>query len=166
MNTRNPSNIINLAEFIRDNFDGLTLAKYIYENTGGSSKHLLSTILQPKSKIEALQTVAIENVIQEYGPILVSEFQVYQDFLEENRFLYHGDSEDSEEGSVGMHSMLIIGYRKENDKVYYLLQNFWEKKQFIEVDGVYLKKCGATLYYVETSQNKIQIGRASCRERV
>eukprot|EP00634_Sargassococcus_sp_CCMP2135_P008617 CAMPEP_0198649432 /NCGR_PEP_ID=MMETSP1467-20131203/4274_1 /TAXON_ID=1462469 /ORGANISM="unid. sp., Strain CCMP2135" /LENGTH=103 /DNA_ID=CAMNT_0044385225 /DNA_START=15 /DNA_END=326 /DNA_ORIENTATION=- len=49
--------------------------------------------------------------------------------------------------------MALVGARRdENDNVFFLLQNWWLEKQFVEVDLEYLKACGATLYFVETPQ--------------
>ena len=52
--------------------------------------------------------------------------------------------------------MIIIGVRSdENGRKYYLLQNWWKEKQFVEIDYEYLKVCQPTLYYVKTPQTKI-----------
>jgi len=40
-------------------------------------------------------------------------------------------------------------------KSFFLLQNWWKKKQFVEVDEVYMKKCRPNIYFVETPQTKI-----------
>ena len=52
--------------------------------------------------------------------------------------------------------MILIGYRKENDRNYFLLQNWWEKKQLVELDEEYLESCSPDLYYVKTPQTKIR----------
>eukprot|EP01125_Pyxidicula_operculata_P022573 TRINITY_DN9356_c0_g1_i1.p1 TRINITY_DN9356_c0_g1~~TRINITY_DN9356_c0_g1_i1.p1 ORF type:complete len:101 (-),score=14.17 TRINITY_DN9356_c0_g1_i1:23-289(-) len=51
--------------------------------------------------------------------------------------------------------MALVGYRKVGDKVFYLLQNWWKKKQFVEVDEEYLENSFANVYFVETPQTEI-----------
>jgi len=53
------------------------------------------------------------------------------------------------------HSMVLIGIRKDKGKTHFLLQNCWSKKQFVEVDEEYFKKCNGVLHYVETPQISI-----------
>jgi hypothetical protein len=50
--------------------------------------------------------------------------------------------------------MVMIGDRVAVDtgKTFFLLQNWWKTKQFVEVDeDYYLKSCGAAVYFVETA---------------
>jgi len=35
---------------------------------------------------------------------------------------------------------------------YISLQNWWKKKQFVEVDAAYLKHSGASVWFIETPQ--------------
>lgn len=52
--------------------------------------------------------------------------------------------------------MVLIGTRVDSKlSCRFLLQNWWEMKQFVEVDVDYLKKCGATLYFVNTAQTHV-----------
>ena len=51
-----------------------------------------------------------------------------------------------------MHAMLIVGHRKEGEGDRFLLQNWWRKKPFVEVDAAYLEACGATIRAVKTPQ--------------
>ena len=53
--------------------------------------------------------------------------------------------------------MNLIGYRIENNKYYYLLQNWWKNKQFIEVDSDYMQSCNAIVTFVKTIQNEISL---------
>eukprot|EP01091_Cochliopodium_minus_P014618 TRINITY_DN4998_c0_g1_i5.p1 TRINITY_DN4998_c0_g1~~TRINITY_DN4998_c0_g1_i5.p1 ORF type:complete len:228 (-),score=40.40 TRINITY_DN4998_c0_g1_i5:47-730(-) len=68
--------------------------------------------------------------------------------------LYNNIDEKEKEG---IHSMIIIGIRYDEikKKNFFLLQNWWKGKQFIEVDSQYLDECKSKLYYVETKQYKI-----------
>ena len=53
--------------------------------------------------------------------------------------------------------MLVIGSHTDNStgKRWYLLQNWWKQKQFVQVDEEYLKASEATVYFVETPQQGI-----------
>ena len=52
--------------------------------------------------------------------------------------------------------MALVGARRDdNNNVFFLLQNWSLKKQFIEVDLEYLEACGATLYFVKTPQTSV-----------
>ena len=41
--------------------------------------------------------------------------------------------------STGLHAMVLVGVRKNGNGPRYLLQNWWSKKPFVEVDADYLK---------------------------
>jgi hypothetical protein len=52
--------------------------------------------------------------------------------------------------------MVLVGHRKDDDgKQFFLIQNWWHKKQFIEVDEEYLIASGALITFVKTPQNGI-----------
>jgi len=57
--------------------------------------------------------------------------------------------------NLGLHAMILIGCRTKETKKYFLLQNWWKKKQFVEVDEEYLEECSPTLFYVKTPQESI-----------
>ncbi len=57
---------------------------------------------------------------------------------------------------IGLHAMALVGYRKDEDgRRYFLLQNWWKQKQFVEVDEEYLRECEAQLHFVQTDQCEI-----------
>eukprot|EP01127_Copromyxa_protea_P013314 TRINITY_DN3571_c0_g2_i6.p1 TRINITY_DN3571_c0_g2~~TRINITY_DN3571_c0_g2_i6.p1 ORF type:complete len:167 (-),score=24.75 TRINITY_DN3571_c0_g2_i6:59-559(-) len=51
----------------------------------------------------------------------------------------------------GNHAMVLVGHRKH----FFLLQNWWRKKQFVELDGEYLVASGASITFIKTPQNGI-----------
>ena len=52
--------------------------------------------------------------------------------------------------SIPMHSMVLIGARKTTSGDYFfLLQNWWEGRYFIEVSGEYLHHCQAEITFVK-----------------
>lgn len=49
-----------------------------------------------------------------------------------------------------MHSMVLIGARKSSlGEYFFLLQNWWEGKYFIEVSGEYMHRCSAITTFAE-----------------
>jgi hypothetical protein len=71
--------------------------------------------------------------------------------------LSHLDVPNRKVGEVheGMHAMVLVGHRRSDGKDVYLLQNWWEQKQFVEVSAAYLKASRATVTFVETPQTAI-----------
>jgi len=57
---------------------------------------------------------------------------------------------------IGNHALALVGHRQdETGRMFFLLQNWWKKKQFVEVDESYLKGSGATVYFIETPQTRV-----------
>lgn len=44
--------------------------------------------------------------------------------------------------------MVLIGARKSNDNNFFLLQNWWDGRYFIEVSGEYMYHCHAKIIFV------------------
>jgi hypothetical protein len=59
--------------------------------------------------------------------------------------------------TIGFHAMVLVGHRYEKckNKLYFLLQNWWKNKQFIEVDEDYLEISGANITFIKTPQFSI-----------
>ncbi len=113
-----------------------------------ASNEFSYTMMKEMMKIEDSDISKIGE-ISDYGPILlkklahypaiISAFTVYNQFLDEPRiYKYHHKLP----GEVvhGYHSLLLIGARRDaiSGEYFYLLQNFWEGKYFVEVSGKYL----------------------------
>jgi hypothetical protein len=80
-------------------------------------------------------------------PALVSNFKVSQDFLKGGLSFtqpyYLGKD------FVGFHAMLLVGGRVKDGKYFFLLQNWWENRSFIEVSAEYMYSAEATISFVE-----------------
>ena len=152
MNTPQSAPMIDISRMIRERFTAIKLEKHIFEDAGDNAFLMLIYILQHGSHILGAGIDQIEQRLREYGPILISYFEVHEDFEAVDRCIYHGDHVGALRGG---HSMLIIGVRIENNRKYFLLQNWWQRKQFIEVDGEYLISCNAEFHYVRTPQLSI-----------
>jgi hypothetical protein len=148
--------MIDMAKMIRQSFSAADLKKHIFEDAGGSSHTMLKNILVQGSVIFSEGLTMAGDRLTQYGPGLVAEFEVFSDFYSEpNLYSYDGKPTGQ---SIGHHAMVLIGARTDsNDRRWFLLQNWWQKKQFVEVSEEYLEACGATVYFVKTPQPKIPI---------
>ena len=145
--------MIDIAKLIRDTFSAQQLEDHIFKDDGGSSETMLKYILQPKSIVISTEVVLAEQRLKEFGPLLVARFMVHEDFMSTETHKHHGEPTGNKKG---LHAMILIGTRTNDEgKKFFLLQNWWKAKQFIEIDEEYLKHSAATLYYVETPQLSI-----------
>ena len=152
INTNTSAPMIDISKLIRKSYNAKQLEDHIFNDKGGSSHTMLKSILEPYSIISSIGLQNIGQCLKEFGPILVSGFEVFEDFRKAELSSYHGNPVGK---FLGLHAMIIIGSRTNENKNIYLLQNWWKQMQFVEVDEVYLKQCNPTLYYVETPQYKI-----------
>ena len=145
--------MIDMAKMIRQTFHPKDLETHIFSDQGGSSYNMLKRILMPNSIISATHLSLAGSHLKEFGPLLISLFEVHEDFSDKNQLSFDGKPEGK---FIGHHAMTIIGHRKDDEgKEWFLVQNWWPQMQFIEVSAEYLEACGATLYYVKTPQTEI-----------
>ena len=138
------------------------LEKYLRcDDTGQSSKHFLKFITNnaetdalvlPKriSELRSQTANAIATYLRDYGPGLVSYFKVDKNFHESKGQSFIDDHLNQNE-LKGLHTMLIIGYRKVDDEYRFLLQNWWKDRYFIEVSERYAAQAEAE--YIFVTQN-------------
>lgn len=148
------SDMIDISQLIIDSFSSEQLLKeHIFEDKkGGSSLQMVERILEPNSDVFGSHSSLYEKHMKQYGPALVSQFKVHEDFHKADKSFYH---EKPQGVYKGLHSMVLVGSRQENGKNYFLLQNWWKTMQFVEVDEEYSKKCGAIVSFVENPQTII-----------
>ncbi len=155
------------------------LYDHIMENRGGGSLQFLRDVLLDGSEtlaVDVRDEQQILNNFEMYGPALVATFDVTETFQDKSqeKLIHLGDSEKNDERH-GYHSMLLVGWRiDENDEYRFLLQNWWTWKPFVEVDLEYLKNHHAQIYFVITPQhttrtifkttNFIAVEAMDCRE--
>jgi len=149
-----PPKMLDLVKFVRTHFDAEKLEKHVFEDKGGDSISFLQGILEPNSQLAATNDMdRVPDYINKYGAGLISRFQVHEDFNDSNLSHHHGTPVGKK---LGPHAMAVVGHRvTEDGQKMFLCQNWWSRKQFVEVDGEYLKKCGAVLNFVETPQSEI-----------
>jgi hypothetical protein len=150
MNKDTLAGMIDISKLIRETFSAEELESHIFRNEGGDSAMLLRRILQPGSIIFASRSELFDRDLQEFGCGLVSKFTVFADFDDRTAHSHQGKPEGEE---LGLHCLVLIGVRVDAEgKRWFLLQNWWKQKQFVEVKEDYFKACAPTIYFVETPQ--------------
>ena len=82
-------------------------------------------------------------------PALVSTFRVFGDFYNSNLVSFSGRPDRKNPRSMDdTHSMVLIGARKSEGSYFFLLQNWWDGRYFIEVSGEYMYHCEAKITFV------------------
>ena len=144
---------VDIRKYIRSNFDAKSLEEHIFDDSGGNSMKILYQILHPGSYLvqESVDRIDI-STLQQYGPALVSAFSVHEDFELHSGSVFTGKPVGA---FKGIHAMVLIGVRGEGSERKFLLQNWWRRCQFVEVDLMYLKECSPRIFFVETPQGSI-----------
>jgi hypothetical protein len=147
--------MIDVASYIGQFRKGSALLFHIKENFGGNAEQFMREINYHVN----LETdrVSIPDVSASYfssicedlmsyltlKPALVSNFRVDDLFLTSEDCSF---STTSDSRYIGNHAMVLIGMRRCPDKKFmFLLQNWWEKKFFIEVSASYMKNSDARI---------------------
>lgn len=136
--------MLDLTRYICSHFTPQQLFEHILNNAGGFSVTMLKAILVPESSSDSLMGTPekYEAKLKGYGPALVSNFQG-------KKLRYVGKPKGE---IVGGHCMVMIGFRLEKGKPRLLLQNWWNKKQFVEVDEAYMLGSEGKVTFVRTPQ--------------
>ena len=151
-NFTDPSTMINIALHVAGSFDGRALSEYIFGDRGDSSIRLLNVFLTPASNYQVWNIEDIEiRTFQLHGPALISGFEVYDDFMSDDKLHYEGLPRGK---SLGFHAMVLIGMKTKPVRTFFL-QNWSRRKQFISVSEEYLKATKPTIYFVTTPQMSI-----------
>ena len=163
--------LLNLARYIRECFDPESLQRQIFSDKGGYSLEVLEQILEPNSELAFLELGKVNRrTLEEFGPGLIYQMAIHSDFSSRKHRWKHTGRAIGQR--FGYHSKLCIGVREETEKLswwkrawkkprktrYFLLQNFWQTKQFVEVDEEYIESCRARVAFVKTPQIKILWG--------
>ena len=158
----NNHTMIDIAFHIKKNYDNKGLEKHIFDNDGGNSGKMLREILQPGSALKTVEDLddceTVRRNLALYGPALVSNFMIHADFIENDAVRKFYGSFPSGSESKGRHAMVLVGYKIVGETTVFLLQNWWLKKQFVEMDWEYLRSCEPKLIWVVTDQASIPDG--------
>lgn len=150
--------MLDLTWYIANRFADVQLERYIFDDTGGSSVRFLYDILLPGSTLRRLAPADAMAGLRQYGPALASQFHVFDDFTQATVHKHHVPPAAAtiEVRSPNLHAMVLVGARVDPAKGrFFLLQNWWEGKQFVEVSEEYLTASRAVLVFVATPQTAV-----------
>jgi hypothetical protein len=146
---------------------GEHLLNFILADKGGSSQDTLNELCGltddsdvkcytiPAKEDRLLYSVTCEIILEcvALSPALISLFRVYPDFGQTNAVSFSGLPAKQKMvalSDIARHSMVLIGARKTSEGEYFfLLQNWWEGRYFIEVSAEYMHHCGAQITFVK-----------------
>lgn len=140
-----PQPTIDVRHFILKSLRMELLSKLITHVGGGSSREIFKMLLEPDSAL--FSTSCITSIcahLRTLGPGLVTNFNVERYFHTSDVVSYKGKFRTTVDGS---HSMVCVGYRKEGESVFLLMQNWWSNKQFLECDEVYFEEAAASMWF-------------------
>ena len=143
---------------------GDCLVNFLLKDEGGSSQNTLKELCGltevdtkhfhiPDKEDDLIYSntcqIIFERVAQ--SPALISTFRVYPEFHQTDAVSFSCiPQQDVTMTRIPMHSMVLIGARKTTSGDYFfLLQNWWEGRYFIEVSGEYLHHCQAEITFVK-----------------
>jgi len=150
---------LDMPKWLRKHAKRAMLEGIVFEN-GVVSTTVLAQILVPdegskRPRLEyAFTCTSIVEKMQQYGPGLVGFWRVASDFNKSVGSHVGAAPAEDVTNPDGRHAMLVVGHRrtKEGD-LRLLLQNWWRKKQFVEVDEAYFNSCNeCDVVFVATPQ--------------
>ena len=114
--------VMDVARYIAERFSSRQLEQHVFDDSGGSSKQFLEAILEPGSILTASVPTLFTKYLSLYGPGLVSNFKVFEDFKNETVHKHHGMPVGL---SSGQHAMVLVGARTAvGGGKFFLLQNW------------------------------------------
>ncbi|KAJ9462498.1 hypothetical protein DIPPA_25573 [Diplonema papillatum] len=157
--------MLNVAKYIVQFYDNRAVRNHIVDNVGGNSIGFMRDIMGLEredvvttglgmGKAIPANAEEVATDIRKYGIGLVSTFAVEPAFQQADGTSYDGALTEK---SLGQHAMAVVGHRKEDNKHYFLLQNWWIEKQFVEVSQDYLASSGASVSFVTKAVSEIPI---------
>jgi hypothetical protein len=163
----NPIPMLDMTKYMKKHMAARQLYNHIWENQGGDSFDFLQKILSDNlddddDAVEytnrQLRKADLCQDLKNYGPGLVSGFHVSEEFKDMNVWQHVGKRANN---FVGMHAILLIGYRifKVEDgtmMIRYLLQNWWKRKAYIEVDIDFLASSRCQVRFITKRQSEIR----------
>lgn len=165
--------MIDITKEIASYFKGEELYRHVFDDWGGSSSDFLSRILHANATYKSCYPDSpiydLKDALRTYGPALASGFMVYQDFKNTSVHHYHGLPDKT--NPVGNHAMVLVGIRiDDGGNVYYLLQNWWPGKQFVELSRDYMLATGTInrpqFHFITSPQHSVPVERHTHSSRM
>lgn len=159
MGRKERSPTLNMQAWLRKLAPAVFLENVVF-GKGHHAIDVLPTLLEPGTQLHPVaDPLDIPHALQIFGPGLIGRWSVEPSFSKGTKLHYQGQAElptvaDLNQGmnSAPLHAMLVVGYRGEDSDLRLLLQNWWETKQFIEVDCAYYAACCSHTTFVKTPQ--------------
>ena len=162
------SKIMDIGRYEANELFGDALRFFLVEKKGGNSLKFLMKICNldfedideytapnPASKKFESKMQEIITLLKKGSPALVAGFNVYDDFYNnKSNNILCGEPQGSTHKYT--HTMVLIGIRKEvtdvsgeeRSQYFYLLQNWWKGRHFVEVDAEYMYHCRSNIIFV------------------
>lgn len=169
---------IHVSKFARHAFSGQQLFKLIVFDSGGDHTVVASDVM-PTCKVSTVPKSdwtfeGIRKVMDEHGPVMVG-LEIFESLMDDRIVSHRGGSPlgGKDKDDQG-HSMVVIGVRRESREDFpedlenrclydeklsdtkleklstvLLIQNFWEEKEFFEMDLQYLQEVNGVLHSLE-----------------
>jgi hypothetical protein len=112
----------------------------------------------PVQGVEDGSVTKIKSFLRVHGPALISRFHIYPHFKESSCTSFSMIPE-GEKVLETLHAMVLVGYRDDEKlkETYFLVQNWWKDRYFIEVTASYLEAAQADVVFVREKFTNIPI---------
>jgi hypothetical protein len=156
--------MLDLSGCVHHHFSAHDLFRHIFTNEGGTSLAFLHTILLPEiNRTIPCDPVDAPMLFSQFGQFLVSGFCVRRQFRDSaDKLHFYGPVPpetllDGPDTVIGRHAMVGLAVRSDTKtgNIYFLLQNWWSQRQFIEIDLEYMLASRAVLHFVAHPQPHI-----------
>lgn len=110
--------MIDMTATMLQSFTAWELKQHVFEGmSSGNSGDLLDRLLLPGSSRHVVAPEDIPSALGQFGPGLVSNFTVYDDFMEREVHHHHGNPKGSVRGSL---ALVVVGTRHGPDGTLYV----------------------------------------------
>jgi len=129
--------LIHLSRYLRNSKSGKDLYHIVVNDEGGQSEQELKNLAGHRYWSHSHSEHSFESIrenLEKYGPAMVVMERTHLDF-HDDKFRYEGTPSGKWDGRA----MVLVGIRKDDsNQVFFLMQNFWKEKQFVEIRQAYL----------------------------
>jgi hypothetical protein len=153
---------VDSLHYIHRTFNEEKLYQRILHDKGGQAIEVFDDLsthpvkLNAKIKADDLTEDICFKYLHNYGAGLVTRFHVDDNFRLPGELSYDGQVEIDPNKKAG-HAMVLVGVRKDlSGNCWILLQNWWTKKQFVEVTLQYLKSSYSVLFFPTQKHTEVR----------
>jgi hypothetical protein len=156
MNSDEQVPMLDLAHYITNHLSHKDLYQLLWKENPGCAGAMLQNILSPIERhdmidisYKQLHKYKLSKLLREYGPALI-HLHVDSSFKYSGAYSFKKPLDQDH-----YHTMLLIGYRRVGMRHVFLLQNWWERKAYVEVTKSFLSKQSARVTFVKKKQECI-----------